>query len=97
MHRQYSGVFTWIGDKTATALIAESESIENLLSNIGQAKKPKLRRGAAESRDIARLSRELATIITDCPIEINLNEYKRKEPDNAPLSAFFANWNLHGS
>ncbi len=78
-----------IGEKTATALIAEFGSIENLLSNIDKLKKPKLAEALKESRDIARLSRELATIITDCPIEINLNEYKRKEPDNALLIGLF--------
>ena len=74
-----------IGEKTATALIAEFGSIENLLSNIDKIKKPKLAEALKGSADIARLSRELATIILDCPIEINLNKYKKKEPDNAIL------------
>jgi len=74
-----------IGEKTATALIAEFGSIENLLSNIDKIKKPKLAEALKGSADIARLSRGLATIILDCPIEINLNKYKKKEPDNAIL------------
>jgi DNA polymerase-1 len=74
-----------IGEKTATALIAEFGSIENLLANVDKIKKPKLAEALKGSADIARLSRELATIILDCPIEMNLNEYKKKEPDNAIL------------
>lgn len=74
-----------IGEKTATALIAEFGSIENLLANVDKIKKPKLAEALKGSADIARLSRELATIILDCPVEINLNEYKKKEPDNALL------------
>ncbi len=74
-----------IGEKTAIALIAEFGSIENLLANVDKIKKPKLAEALKGSADIARLSRELATIILDCPVEINLNEYKKKEPDNALL------------
>ncbi|MEK6680165.1 MAG: DNA polymerase I [Nitrospirota bacterium] len=74
-----------IGEKTAIALIAEFGSIENLLANVDKIKKPKLSEALKGSADIARLSRELATIILDCPVEINLNEYKKKEPDNALL------------
>lgn len=74
-----------IGEKTATALIAEFGTIENLLVNVDKIKKPKLAEALKSSADIARLSRGLATIILDCPVEINLNEYKKKEPDNALL------------
>lgn len=74
-----------IGEKTATALIAEFGTIENLLVNVDKIKKPKLAEALKSSADVARLSKELATIILDCPVEINLNEYKKKEPDNALL------------
>lgn len=74
-----------IGEKTATALIAEFGSIENLLANVDKIKKPKLAEALKGSADIARLSRELATIILDCPVEMDLNEYKKKDPDNALL------------
>lgn len=74
-----------IGEKTAIALIAEFGSIENLLANVDKIKKPKLAEALKGSADIARLSRELATIILDCPVEMDLNEYKKKEPDNALL------------
>jgi DNA polymerase-1 len=74
-----------IGEKTATALIAEFGTIENLLANVDKIKKPKLAEALKGSADIARLSRGLATIILDCPVEMDLNEYKKKEPDNALL------------
>lgn len=74
-----------IGEKTASALIAEFGSIENLLSNIDKLKKPKLAEILKGSADLARLSRELATIMTDCPIGLNLNEYKKREPNNTLL------------
>ncbi|MBI5043258.1 MAG: DNA polymerase I [Nitrospirae bacterium] len=74
-----------IGEKTATALIAEFGSIENLLSNIDKLKKTKLAETLKGSAEIARLSRELATIILDCPVEMNLDKYKKKEPNNALL------------
>ena len=62
-----------IGEKTAKALIEEHGTIENLLANIEKITKPKLKQSLKENAELARLSRSLATIQTDIPIE---TEYK---------------------
>lgn len=58
-----------IGEKTALKLIAEYGSVENVLENIANIKGKKLQENLTNSKDIALLSKQLATIITDVPLE----------------------------
>ncbi|QXM05732.1 DNA polymerase I [Crassaminicella indica] len=78
-----------VGEKTATKLIKEFKSIENLLKNIDKISKNKLREKLEEYAQQAVLSKKLATIITDVPVEMSLEEFKMKEPDRKKLVDLF--------
>jgi DNA polymerase-1 len=74
-----------IGEKTAQLLIKEYGTIENLLKHAYKITKPKLKQSLIESADLARLSRDLAVLHTDVPIEMSYEALKPKEPDNHAL------------
>lgn len=61
-----------IGPKTAQKLLDEYGDIENLFSNI-DALKGKMKERLIENRELVYLSRDLATIRTDVPIECDLH------------------------
>lgn len=65
-----------IGEKTAKLLIDQFSSIDNLYKNIGKVENEKLRMKLAENYEQAIMSRGLATIITDAPLEVELDECK---------------------
>ncbi|HOA00280.1 DNA polymerase I [Ruminococcus sp.] len=76
-----------IGEKTATTLIKEYGSVENLYENyedssLTKGVKAKLAAGA----DSAKESKWLATIVRDAPIDTDLEGYKLGTPDTAAVS-----------
>ncbi|MFQ5597835.1 MAG: DNA polymerase I [Nitrospiria bacterium] len=74
-----------IGEKTAVSLIKTFGSIDNLLEHLNEVKKPKLRQSLEKEQDNARLSRELATIQVDCPVEFDLKKLETQSPDLAQI------------
>ncbi|QEK12328.1 DNA polymerase I [Crassaminicella thermophila] len=78
-----------IGEKTGTKLIKEFNSIENLLSNIDKVSSIKLRNKLEEYAQQAVLSKKLATIMVDVPVEMSLEEFEMKEPDTDKLLEIF--------
>ena len=78
-----------VGEKTAVQLIQQFGTIENVLSHLDQIKKPKLKEALEKNREQARLSRRLATIQTDCPVEFQQEVFRVSEPDHDSLSALF--------
>ncbi|OGP14593.1 MAG: DNA polymerase I [Deltaproteobacteria bacterium GWA2_54_12] len=70
-----------IGVKTAAKLLAEYESLEGIYSNIENITKPKLKESLKVSRDTAFLSRELATLHPDVPVECGLEGLRYTGPD----------------
>jgi DNA polymerase-1 len=78
-----------IGEKTAQALIKEHGSIENVLANAYRITKPKLKQSLLEHADLARLSRDLAVLHTDVPLDIDLEQLAVKPPDDHALLAIF--------
>ena len=77
-----------VGPKTATKLIAEFGSIDNMLANSSKIK-GKLREKVESAVDDIRMSKFLATIRTDVPIDLNLDELKVEEPDFTQLAEIF--------
>ena len=57
-----------IGEKTAVKIIQEYGSLDNALDNIQTIRPPKAAKSLSENRELAILSKKLATIITDVPI-----------------------------
>ena len=71
-----------VGDKTAKKFLKEYGSIENLLSNTDKIK-GKLREKIEANSEAGLLSKKLATIITDVPVDFDSNKFKLSldEPD----------------
>ena len=77
-----------VGPKTAAKLIGEFGSIDNMLDNSSKIK-GKLREKVEAAVDDIRMSKFLATIRTDVPIELDLDSLKVEEPDTARLAEIF--------
>lgn len=77
-----------VGPKTAAKLIAEFGSIDNMLANSSKIK-GKLREKVESAVDDIRMSKFLATIRTDVPIDLNIDELKVEEPDFTQLAEIF--------
>lgn len=58
-----------IGEKTATKLLKQFETVENTLEHVDEVMPNKARQSLKEHADLARLSKTLATIKTDCELE----------------------------
>lgn len=77
-----------IGEKTAQALIREFGSIETLYENIGKLKKESLKKKLVEGKDLAFLSKNLASIKTDVPLR-DLEIFRPRKPDYKRLRSLF--------
>ncbi|MBL7746268.1 MAG: DNA polymerase I, partial [Chitinophagaceae bacterium] len=78
-----------VGEKTAAKFLAEYGSLENTLANadnIKGAMGEKVRKG----REMALLSKKLATIITDVPVEFHEEDFRLKEWNKEKLKEVFA-------
>ncbi len=78
-----------VGEKTATKLIAEFGSIENLLENSAQIQ-GKMREKIESHVEDIRMSKFLATIRTDVPIELDMTTLLLHDPDEEKLRQLFA-------
>mgnify|MGYP002672018940 FL=1 len=77
-----------VGPKTAAKLISEFGSIDAMLANSSKIK-GKLREKVEGAVEDIRMSKFLATIRTDVPVELNLDALKLKEPDMKRLAEIF--------
>jgi DNA polymerase-1 len=77
-----------IGEKTAKKLIQEYDSIENLIANAHQLK-GKLRENVEQFAQQGILSKELATINTNVPIDFNEQELVLEEPNKEAVKELF--------
>lgn len=77
-----------VGEKTAVKLINEFGTTENLLEHTDQLK-GKMREKVENAKDDIKMSKFLATIRTDVPIALNLEELKVTAPDVDKLRAIF--------
>lgn len=65
-----------VGEKTATELMVEFGSLDNLYQHIQEVKKNAVRESLKNHEDLARLSKTLATIRVDSPLEFSFEEAK---------------------
>lgn len=63
-----------IGEKTATNLIVAYGSIENAYAHLDEIRPPRAQKALSEHYDMAQMSKELAQICIDCPIEFSYEE-----------------------
>jgi len=78
-----------IGEKTAMQLIQQFGSIENLYENIDKITSPSVKRKLIEGKELAFLSKQLATIQLNVPIDIKFSELEWKIPSYKDLQDFF--------
>ena len=78
-----------VGEKTASKLINEFGTVENLLENTASVK-GKLREKVEGAVEDIKMSKFLATIRTDVPVELDLEQLRLKEPDTNKLQEIFA-------
>lgn len=77
-----------VGEKTAVKLINQFGNIDNMLSHTDELK-GKMREKVENAIDDIRMSKFLATIRTDVPIELNLDELAVTSPDEKKLTELF--------
>lgn len=65
-----------IGEKTAIKLLKQYETVEGVYQNIDELKTSKMKEKLIDNEDNAKLSKELATINRDSPIEVSIEDLK---------------------
>ena len=78
-----------IGEKTAQKLLADFDTVEQLLDRVEEIK-GKRRQVLQEHADQARLSKRLVTIETDVPVELEIESLKRGPADDKLLTGLFS-------
>ncbi|MBU1088018.1 MAG: DNA polymerase I [Candidatus Omnitrophica bacterium] len=78
-----------IGPKTAAELLSEFKDLEGILNNTDKITQKKRKQLLEEFADQARLSKKLATVITDAPIDVSLERLKGTAPDTQNLRNIF--------
>jgi DNA polymerase-1 len=78
-----------IGEKGAAKLIAEWGSLENLLDHASEVKATRARNALADSADVARLSKRLASLRTDTPLPIGWDAAVLAAADNVRLRSLY--------
>ncbi|APT17997.1 DNA polymerase I [Amylolactobacillus amylotrophicus DSM 20534] len=89
----YPGV-TKVGKVTAEKLVKEYGSVEGIYEQIDSMKQSKMKENLLNDREQAFLSKQLATIKQDAPLEITLAETVLKEPDLIKLRQFYQQMNF---
>ena len=83
-----------VGEKTGIALLEQFGSVENLLKNTDKISKPKLREKIEENAHLAVMSRRLAEINTDVPVETDFAEFRPESPDKDAVAALYREMEL---
>lgn len=78
-----------VGEKTALKLLHEYGSVEEVLANVDRVSGKKLQENLRENVDKAKMSKELATILREAPVELDVQETGYSGYDGALLSEFF--------
>src|SRR3954466_13152600 len=83
-----------IGDKTAADLLQKFGDLEGVLGSVDQITGAKRKQNLTEHADHARMSKQLATMVRDVPIDIDLETEFTKTPDRSNLRTVFRDWEL---
>ncbi len=74
-----------VGEKTATALIKQFGSLENLIANVDQVSNQKLREKIEDGSMSAMMSKRLATIVRNVPMDMEVSDFEIKDQDTDKL------------
>jgi len=77
-----------IGPKTAAQLLEEYGDLDTLLERAGEIKQQKRRENIIANTELARLSRQLVSLRTDVPLEMQLDQLVLEPQDGPKLVAF---------
>ncbi|HHV98105.1 MAG TPA: DNA polymerase I [Clostridiaceae bacterium] len=78
-----------IGEKTALSLIQQFGSIENLYERLDEVERKSIRQKLEDNKELAFMSKKLATIERNIPCISNMEDYRRKSFDNERLYNIF--------
>ncbi|WP_125590399.1 DNA polymerase I [Companilactobacillus jidongensis] len=78
-----------VGEKTAIKLLNEYGSMEGLYEHVDEMKKSKLKEHLIDDKDQAFLSKKLATINCDTPVELKLGELEYRGDNQEQLIKFY--------
>ncbi|OZI12833.1 DNA polymerase I [Bacillaceae bacterium SAS-127] len=78
-----------VGEKTAIKLLKQFASVEQLLDSIDDVSGKKLKEKLAEHKDLALMSKQLATILREVPMEVSLDSLQYEGPDNDQVYELF--------
>ena len=79
-----------VGEKKAKQLVEQFGSVENLVANSDEVRNDKLRAAVKEFSDQALLSKELATICRNVPVEFDESSLTMSTPDYDALASLFS-------
>jgi DNA polymerase-1 len=85
-----------IGEKTAKALLSEFKDVDELTKNKNRIKRESLRKIIEENLDLIRLSRDLAVLREDVPLDFDLEDLKVQAPDTDKLWDLFSRLEFKG-
>ncbi|HTA13996.1 MAG TPA: 5'-3' exonuclease H3TH domain-containing protein, partial [Solirubrobacteraceae bacterium] len=83
-----------IGEKTASELIQRFGSLEGVLSHVREIGGPKRKQNLIDHADDARMSKSLATVQRDLPVDFDLKTEAAREPDRSQLREVFRRYEL---
>jgi DNA polymerase-1 len=83
-----------IGDKTAADLLQRFGTLENVLANIDEISGARRKENLVAHADNARISKNLATIQRDVPLDVDVAAIAATEPDRSTLRETFRRWEL---
>jgi DNA polymerase-1 len=78
-----------IGEKGATELIQKYGSVENALDHAAEVSNKRYREALQQQREQVMMSKQLATIATDVPLELDLPALELRAPDVDALAALY--------
>jgi DNA polymerase-1 len=83
-----------IGEKTASELIQRFGTLEGVLSHVREIGGPKRRQNLIDHAEDARMSKQLATVKRDLPVEFDLKNEAAREPERSRLREVFRRYEL---
>ncbi|MEI5905495.1 DNA polymerase I [Bacillus spongiae] len=84
-----------VGEKTAIKLLKQFQTVEELLNSIDQVSGKKLKEKLEDNKQQALMSKELATIIRDAPVEVGVKNLSYEGVNAEKLSELFKDLGFH--
>lgn len=84
-----------VGKVTANKLLAQFDNIEDIIEKTAQIENARIKNLIIEHADQAVMSKKLATIIRDVPVELELDDFSIDSPNISELVGLFQKYRLH--